>query len=165
MSNLAIQAGFQKQAKLKLEHIEDSLGQYLSGEWGTRASELIDEQNKSKLGLKYPILSSIFTLGILPSEAKFKATKEVRRQLLREFPDLRQKIDDSLAKSIEERMRLQREKEEHERRMALIDQQIKTQKIKKNEGIMSIGTSALLQTFLANSAGIPDIIKSKKKAN
>jgi len=81
-----------KLSALKLEDIEDRLGQYLPDEKEEEARKMISEQRAKRWPLKYPA-ATIPLLGIPYAYSKNKAIGEVSRTLARKYPEVRNKIE------------------------------------------------------------------------
>ena len=81
-----------KIAAIRLEDIEDRLGQYLPDEKEEEARKMISAQRAKRWPLKYPA-ATIPLLGIPYAYSKNKAIGEVSRTLARKYPEVRNKVE------------------------------------------------------------------------
>ena len=82
-----------KIAKLiDVDKVEDTLGVYLDDIRERKARQLIDQAYDKSFSLRHPFLTGIPTLGLAPLIAAGNAHDAIRRGLLRNDPELRERV-------------------------------------------------------------------------
>jgi hypothetical protein len=80
---------FEKQAKIRVEDIEDELHLYLDDPREKKVRKLIERETERRVGVRHPVLTGIPTLGIWPAVSKAKGVEAIKRSLLRGDSKLR----------------------------------------------------------------------------